>query len=65
MCKHCRSSFPRVLSGRTWNDSGKPCFRGPRVPVDALFGNLEVGVSLDEFLDAFEGVSRARSRRRG
>ena len=25
---------------------GKPCFRGTRVPVDALFGNLETGVSL-------------------
>ena len=37
---------------------GKPCFRGTRVPVDALFGNLEDGMSLDEFLDAFEGVTR-------
>ena len=37
---------------------GVPCFRGTRVPVDALFANLEDGVSLDEFLDAFEGVKR-------
>jgi uncharacterized protein (DUF433 family) len=28
------------------------------VPVDALFENLEDGVSLDDFLDAFEGVTR-------
>jgi hypothetical protein len=28
------------------------------VPVDALFANLEDGVSLDEFLNAFEGVQR-------
>jgi uncharacterized protein (DUF433 family) len=28
------------------------------VPVDALFGNLEDGMSLDEFLEAFPGVSR-------
>ena len=45
-----------------WCDSdrlgGTPCFRGTRVPVDALFGNLEDGMSLDEFLDAFEGVTR-------
>ena len=45
-----------------WSDpkrlGGAPCFRGTRVPVDALFGNLEDGMSLDEFLDAFPGVSR-------
>jgi uncharacterized protein (DUF433 family) len=40
---------------------GRPCFRGTRVPVDALFGNLEDGLSLDEFLEAFEGVSRAQA----
>jgi uncharacterized protein (DUF433 family) len=28
------------------------------VPVDALFENLEDGMSTDEFLDAFEGVTR-------
>jgi uncharacterized protein (DUF433 family) len=28
------------------------------VPVDALFENLEDGVDLQEFLDAFEGVTR-------
>jgi uncharacterized protein (DUF433 family) len=37
---------------------GVPCFRNTRVPIDALFANLEDGVSLDEFVDAFEGVSR-------
>ena len=40
---------------------GKPCFRGTRVPVDALFANLEAGVSLDEFLEAFEGVTREQA----
>jgi uncharacterized protein (DUF433 family) len=40
---------------------GKPCFRGTRVPVEALFGNLEAGVSLEEFLDAFEGVTREQA----
>ncbi|HEY2413608.1 MAG TPA: DUF433 domain-containing protein [Pirellulaceae bacterium] len=46
-----------------WSDSerlgGTLCFAGTRVPVDALFQNLEDGVSLDEFLVAFEGVRRA------
>jgi len=45
-----------------WTDperlGGAPCFLNTRVPVDALFANLEDGVSLDEFLDAFEGVKR-------
>ena len=45
-----------------WSDperlGGVPCFQHTRVPVDALFANLEDGVSLDEFLDAFEGVKR-------
>ena len=45
-----------------WSDperlGGRPCFIDTRVPVDALFANLEDGVSLDEFLDAFEGVKR-------
>src|SRR5436190_17252359 len=45
-----------------WSDperlGGAVCFAGTRVPVDTLFQNLEDGVSLDEFLTAFEGVSR-------
>ena len=44
-----------------WSDpqrlGGRVCFRGTRVPVDALFENLEDGVSVAEFLDAFEGVT--------
>lgn len=40
---------------------GKPCFRGTRVPLDALFGNLEGGMSLEEFLEAFEGVTREQA----
>ena len=37
---------------------GTPVFRGTRVPVDALLNNLEVGVSIDEFLENFPTVSR-------
>lgn len=48
-----------------WTDpermGGTPCFRGTRVPLDALFGNLEDGMSLDEFLEAFEGVTREQA----
>ena len=41
--------------------SGAPCFFGTRVPVDALFGNLESGLSLDEFLDCFPDVTREQA----
>ena len=35
-------------------------FRGTRVPVRALFENLESGATVDEFLEWFPGVSRAQ-----
>jgi uncharacterized protein (DUF433 family) len=38
--------------------SGVFVFRGTRVPVRALFENLEGGATVDEFLQWFEGVSR-------
>jgi uncharacterized protein (DUF433 family) len=48
-----------------WSDAerlgGRVCFAGTRVPVDALFENLEAGLSLDEFLDEFEGVAREQA----
>ena len=33
-------------------------FRGTRVPVRALFENLEDGARVDDFLDWFPGVTR-------
>jgi uncharacterized protein (DUF433 family) len=33
-------------------------FKGTRVPVRALFENIEAGASLDEFVEWFPGVSR-------
>jgi uncharacterized protein (DUF433 family) len=38
--------------------SGAWVFRGTRVPVAALFSNLEGGATVDEFLEWFPGVSR-------
>jgi len=53
-------TWPEYLP--VWTDiermGGAPCFLGTRVPVEALFANLEDGVNLDEFLEAFEGVKR-------
>ena len=41
--------------------SGEPVFEGTRVPVAALLDNLEVGVSLDEFLENFPSVKREQA----
>jgi uncharacterized protein (DUF433 family) len=38
--------------------SGAWLFRGTRVPVKALFENLEGGARSDDFLEWFPGVSR-------
>jgi uncharacterized protein (DUF433 family) len=38
--------------------SGAWVFRGTRVPVRALFENLEDGASVDDFLEWFPGVTR-------
>ena len=42
--------------------SGAPCFYGTRMPVDSLFDNLEDGISLDEWLDAFPSITRAQAQ---
>jgi uncharacterized protein (DUF433 family) len=52
-----------------WNDcpavernptrvSGAWVFKGTRVPVKALFENLEEGATVDDFLKWFQGVTR-------
>ena len=41
--------------------SGAWVFCGSRVPVSALFENLEGGATLDQFLDWFPGVSRSQA----
>jgi uncharacterized protein (DUF433 family) len=41
--------------------SGAPVFKGTRVPIDALLNNLEVGLTLNEFLDNFPTVTREQA----
>jgi len=41
--------------------SGAPCFYGTRLPIDSLFVNLEGGVSLNEWLDAFPSVTKEQA----
>jgi len=38
--------------------SGAVVFKHSRVPINALFGNLEAGATVDEFLEWFEGVTK-------
>jgi uncharacterized protein (DUF433 family) len=38
--------------------SGEWLFKGTRVPVKALFENLEGGARVDDFLEWFPGVTR-------
>jgi uncharacterized protein (DUF433 family) len=42
--------------------SGGWVFRGTRVPVSALFENLEDGVRIDQFVEWFPGVSMEQVR---
>ena len=42
--------------------SGAWVFRGTRVPVVALFKNLEDGVTINEFIELFPGVDLVHAR---
>ena len=42
--------------------SGAWVFRGSRVPVAALFQNLEDGVPVGEFVELFPGISLEQAR---
>ncbi|MEL6552928.1 MAG: DUF433 domain-containing protein [Cyanobacteria bacterium J06621_11] len=42
--------------------SGAWVFRGTRVPVSALFENLEDGVNIEEFVQWFPGVTTHQTR---
>ncbi len=37
--------------------SGKPVFKGTRVPVQSLFWHLKKGISISEFLEDFPSVT--------
>jgi len=41
---------------------GQPVFRATRLPVQALFDYLADGLTLDYFLETFEGVTREQAR---
>ena len=43
--------------------SGEPCFRGTRVPIQALIDHIEGNSTLDDFLRAFPSVTREQAIR--
>ena len=68
MCENClieevKMILETILPITVDNEilSGTPVFEGTRVPVSALLDNLEVGVSIDEFLDNFPTVKRVQA----
>jgi uncharacterized protein (DUF433 family) len=52
-----------LLNDLLWVDterlSGAPCFKGTRVPVQALIDHIEGNSTLEDFLAGFPSVSRA------
>ena len=58
-----KKTFPVIPAVKVDKEilSGTPVFEGTRVPVSALIDNLEVGASLDEFLENFPTVKREQA----
>ena len=48
-------SVPGKLSG-AW------VFRGTRIPVSAIFENLEDGLTIDQLLELYQGLTREQVR---
>ena len=47
-----------AVEGSPGKVSGAWVFRGTRIPVTALFENLEGGARVDEFVEWFPGVAK-------
>ena len=54
-----------LLHEIVWMDpdrlSGAPCFKGTRVPVQALIDHIEGNATLEEFLEGFPSVTREQA----
>ena len=58
MTERQQPSLAELLTSDPEIMSGMIVFRGTRVPVDALFGNLAGGLTVDEILDTFPTLDR-------
>ncbi len=54
-----------LLNDLVWVDaerlSGAPCFKGTRVPVQALIDHIEGNSTLEDFLAGFPSVTREQA----
>jgi uncharacterized protein (DUF433 family) len=54
-----------LLDDVVWVDpdrmSGAPCFKGTRVPIQALIDHIEGNATLEEFLAGFPSVTREQA----
>ena len=54
-----------LLDDVVWIDpermSGAPCFKGTRVPIQALIDHIEGNATLEDFLEGFPSVTRAQA----
>ena len=54
-----------LLDDVVWIDpermSGTPCFKGTRVPIQALIDHIEGNATLEDFLEGFPSVTRAQA----
>ncbi len=51
-----------IISANMERVSGTPCFVGTRVPIRNLWDHLEEGLTMDDFLDGFPGVTRDQAQ---
>src|SRR6267142_1197329 len=52
--------LPELFSQRSEIMSGAIVFKGTRVPLQTFFDHLDHGGTIEQFLDWYEGVSRAQ-----
>lgn len=52
------NTLPDVIQISDRVMGGVPVFKGTRVPVQSLFDHLELGISVDDFLDDFPAVTK-------
>jgi uncharacterized protein (DUF433 family) len=61
LCREASRAQPNSIAPAT-TVSGARVFRGMRMPVTALFENLEDGAQVDRFVQRFPGVSLEQAR---
>ena len=55
----------QMLNEVVWVDagrlSGEPCFKGTRVPIQALIDHIEGNHTIEDFLEGFPSVTRGQA----